>query len=157
MPDDLPILLVDCPRKCGELTRRDAARTLGDLARRLAIKPLADAPALATITGVTHRSAAVQAGDVYAALPGTHTHGARFATDAAARGAVAIMTDAEGLAIATAFWRNWRSAHPEQYPEDVEAQPQGQGILAPSNGAVELPAPALTQEVSVPPAIDPSA
>ena len=80
-----------------------APRTLSDLAGRLAIPPGADVPALAMITGVTHRSSAVQAGDLYAALPGTHTHGAQFAADAAARGAVAIMTDAEGLAIATAI------------------------------------------------------
>jgi predicted PurR-regulated permease PerM len=57
-------------------------------------------------------------------------------------------------AIATAFWRQWRSNHPEQYPEDVEAQPQGQGILAPSNGAA-LEAPAHAQEIA-PPAIDPA-
>jgi UDP-N-acetylmuramoyl-L-alanyl-D-glutamate--2,6-diaminopimelate ligase len=80
-----------------------APRTLGDLAGRLAIMPRPDVPALASITGVAHRSSAVQAGDVYAALPGTHTHGARFAADAAARGAVAIMTDADGLAIAMAM------------------------------------------------------
>jgi predicted PurR-regulated permease PerM len=60
-----------------------------------------------------------------------------------------------GQAIATAFWRQWRANHPEQYPEDVDAQPQGQGILAPSNGAGQLPAPAHAQEIA-PPAIDPT-
>jgi predicted PurR-regulated permease PerM len=62
-------------------------------------------------------------------------------------------------AIATAFWRQWRSNHPEQYPEDakaVNAQPQGQGILAPGNGAGQLPAPARAQEVDAPPAADPA-
>jgi uncharacterized membrane protein YraQ (UPF0718 family) len=58
-------------------------------------------------------------------------------------------------AIATAFWRQWRSNHPEQYPEDVEAQPQGQGILTSGNGAAELPAPAHAQEIA-PPAVDPT-
>jgi predicted PurR-regulated permease PerM len=62
-----------------------------------------------------------------------------------------------GQAIATTFWRQWRSNHPEQYPEDIGAQPEGQGILGPSNGAGQLPAPALTQEISAPTAIDPSA
>jgi predicted PurR-regulated permease PerM len=56
-------------------------------------------------------------------------------------------------AIATAFWRQWRSNHPEQYPEDVEAQPQGQGILSSGNGAAALEAPAHAQEIA-PPAID---
>jgi predicted PurR-regulated permease PerM len=59
-------------------------------------------------------------------------------------------------AIATAFWRQWRSNHPEQYPEDTDAQPQGQGILAPSNGAAQLPAPAHVQEVGGPPEADPA-
>jgi predicted PurR-regulated permease PerM len=59
-------------------------------------------------------------------------------------------------AIATAFWRQWRANHPEQYPEDVEAQPQGQGILTSGNGTAELPAPAHAQEAVAPPAIDPA-
>jgi predicted PurR-regulated permease PerM len=58
-------------------------------------------------------------------------------------------------AIGTAFWRQWRSNHPEQYPEDIGAQPEGQGILAPANGAGQLPAPALGQEMA-PPAVDPA-
>jgi UDP-N-acetylmuramoyl-L-alanyl-D-glutamate--2,6-diaminopimelate ligase len=45
---------------------------------------------------VTHDSRAVQAGDVYAALAGARTHGARFAPVARERGAVACVTDAEG-------------------------------------------------------------
>jgi len=48
------------------------------------------------VTGVTHDSRAVQAGDVYAALPGARTHGARFATIARDGGAVACVTDATG-------------------------------------------------------------
>jgi predicted PurR-regulated permease PerM len=59
-------------------------------------------------------------------------------------------------AIATAFWRQWRGNHPEQYPEDVEAQPHGQGILSSANGAGQLPAPAHPQEIGAPPAVDPA-
>jgi predicted PurR-regulated permease PerM len=59
-------------------------------------------------------------------------------------------------AIATAFWRQWRGNHPEQYPEDVEAQPQGQGILTSGNDAAALEAPAHAQEISAPPAVDPA-
>ena len=57
-------------------------------------------------------------------------------------------------AIATAFWRQWRSNHPEQYPEDVDAQIQGQES-SPNNGAGQLPAPAHAQEIA-PPAVDPA-
>jgi predicted PurR-regulated permease PerM len=59
-------------------------------------------------------------------------------------------------AIATAFWRQWRGNHPEQYPEDVGEQPKGVGILSSGNGATQLPAPAHPREISAPPAIDPT-
>jgi UDP-N-acetylmuramoyl-L-alanyl-D-glutamate--2,6-diaminopimelate ligase len=46
--------------------------------------------------GVTHDSAAIRPGDVFAALPGVRTHGARFAAAAAAAGAIAALTDPDG-------------------------------------------------------------
>ena len=48
------------------------------------------------VTGVTLDSRAVQPGDLYAALPGARVHGAAFGADVLARGAVAVLTDAEG-------------------------------------------------------------
>ncbi|MBF6248005.1 acyclic terpene utilization AtuA family protein, partial [Nocardia elegans] len=51
------------------------------------------------VTGIEQRSGAVQPGDLFAALPGAHAHGARFAHDAVARGAVAVFTDAEGARV----------------------------------------------------------
>jgi UDP-N-acetylmuramoyl-L-alanyl-D-glutamate--2,6-diaminopimelate ligase len=51
------------------------------------------------VSGVTHDSRAVRDGDLYAALAGEHTHGARFATQALSRGAAVVVTDAEGAAI----------------------------------------------------------
>ncbi len=51
------------------------------------------------VTGVTLDSRRVQPGDLYAALPGATTHGARFVALAAAAGAAAILTDAQGAAI----------------------------------------------------------
>jgi UDP-N-acetylmuramoyl-L-alanyl-D-glutamate--2,6-diaminopimelate ligase len=48
------------------------------------------------ITGLTEDSAAVVPGALFAALPGTARHGADFAAAAVARGAAAILTDAEG-------------------------------------------------------------
>jgi UDP-N-acetylmuramoyl-L-alanyl-D-glutamate--2,6-diaminopimelate ligase len=44
----------------------------------------------------------VRPGDLYAALPGARTHGARFAADAVERGAVAVLTDAGGRDLAEA-------------------------------------------------------
>ena len=49
-----------------------------------------------TVTGVTHDSRAVQPGDLYAALPGAHVHGAEFVHQAVASGAVALFTDRAG-------------------------------------------------------------
>ena len=51
------------------------------------------------VTGVTLDSRSVQPGDVYAALPGFNTHGARFGAMAQESGAAAILTDPAGAAI----------------------------------------------------------
>jgi UDP-N-acetylmuramoyl-L-alanyl-D-glutamate--2,6-diaminopimelate ligase len=56
-----------------------------------------DTPSLPLpIRGVTLDSRHVEPGDLYAALPGYTVHGARFADQAAARGAVAVLTDPAG-------------------------------------------------------------
>lgn len=54
-----------------------------------------------TLTGITMDSRDVRPGDLYVGVPGVTFHGASFARDAVARGAVAILTDAEGLVAAT--------------------------------------------------------
>ncbi len=48
------------------------------------------------VSGVTLDSRQVLAGDLYAALPGAQVHGARFASEAAKRGACAVLTDPAG-------------------------------------------------------------
>ncbi len=48
------------------------------------------------VTGVTLDSRQVRPGDLYAALPGAHVHGARFAAEALAAGAAAVFTDPAG-------------------------------------------------------------
>ncbi|MGH3729699.1 MAG: UDP-N-acetylmuramoyl-L-alanyl-D-glutamate--2,6-diaminopimelate ligase [Micromonosporaceae bacterium] len=48
------------------------------------------------VTGVTHASGSVRPGDLYAALPGARRHGAEFVAEAAAAGAVAVLTDDAG-------------------------------------------------------------
>src|SRR6202167_3594422 len=48
------------------------------------------------LSGVTLDSRAVRPGDLYAALPGTRTHGAAYSDQAVAAGAVAILTDPDG-------------------------------------------------------------
>lgn len=74
---------------------------LADLAARLSGLPAESLsgrnPAL---TGITLSSKTAQRGDVYAALPGAKTHGARFAGDAVRSGAVAVLTDAAGAQLA---------------------------------------------------------
>jgi len=56
-----------------------------------------DAPAVA-VTGVTLRAGDVRPGDLFAALPGARRHGAEFAGEAIAAGAVAVLTDPAGAA-----------------------------------------------------------
>lgn len=50
------------------------------------------------LTGACLRDADVRAGDLFAALPGTKTHGAAFISGAVANGARVILTDEVGLA-----------------------------------------------------------
>src|SRR5690348_1560210 len=49
------------------------------------------------VTGVTLRGQNAQPGDLFAALPGASSHGARYAADAVTRGAVAVLTDPAGV------------------------------------------------------------
>ena len=49
------------------------------------------------VTGVTLRAEDVRPGDLFAALTGSATHGARYAGEAIERGAVAVLTDAAGV------------------------------------------------------------
>jgi UDP-N-acetylmuramoyl-L-alanyl-D-glutamate--2,6-diaminopimelate ligase len=51
---------------------------------------------------VTHDSRAIRPGDLYAALPGAHAHGASYAAAAAGQGAVAVLTDHAGAVRAAA-------------------------------------------------------
>jgi UDP-N-acetylmuramoyl-L-alanyl-D-glutamate--2,6-diaminopimelate ligase len=86
------------PRSLAELAELVGA-TLAD--PELADPGLAD-PGPADVTGITHASDAVRPGDLFAALPGARTHGARFVPDAARAGAVAVLTDGEGARAAAA-------------------------------------------------------
>jgi len=52
--------------------------------------------ATAVITGISLSSNDVLEGDLFIALPGEKAHGANFVQDAITRGAVAVLTDAEG-------------------------------------------------------------
>ncbi|MEV0810813.1 UDP-N-acetylmuramoyl-L-alanyl-D-glutamate--2,6-diaminopimelate ligase [Micromonospora sp. NPDC050200] len=74
---------------------------LGNLAARLAVAS-PEGAADVTVTGATHASQEVRPGDLYAALPGARRHGAEFAADAAAAGAVAALTDPAGAAAVAA-------------------------------------------------------
>ncbi len=80
---------------------RDPApvRSLADVADLLGTS-VPEASRDVTITGVCLDSRAVQPGDLYAALPGARTHGARFAAGAAQLGATAVLTDPDGADLA---------------------------------------------------------
>jgi UDP-N-acetylmuramoyl-L-alanyl-D-glutamate--2,6-diaminopimelate ligase len=74
-------------------------QVLGRLAEQVRAVP-ADGAAVPNVqvTGVTLRGQNAQAGDLFAALPGASSHGGRYAADAVGRGAVAVLTDAAGVA-----------------------------------------------------------
>ncbi|MEO8907284.1 MAG: UDP-N-acetylmuramoyl-L-alanyl-D-glutamate--2,6-diaminopimelate ligase [Microbacteriaceae bacterium] len=52
------------------------------------------------ISGISLNSSNVEPGDLYVGVPGRHAHGARFASAAAERGAVAVLTDEAGAELA---------------------------------------------------------
>ncbi len=70
------------------------ASAAGGEVRADASGPAASDPVL---SGVTHDSRAVRPGDLYAALPGSTVHGARFVDQVVRQGAVAVLTDPVGL------------------------------------------------------------
>ncbi len=93
--------------------------TLGELAEAVGAQ-LAGSPAT-PVTGVTVSSTTTRPGDLFVGIPGLHQHGARFAADAVAAGAVAILTDAEGARIAA---ESLAAASRAALPELVVASPR---------------------------------
>ena len=69
---------------------------LAEVAALLGLPAVTERASSPAVTGITHDSRAVRPGDLYAALPGAHAHGADFAAQAAGKGAVALLTDADG-------------------------------------------------------------
>jgi UDP-N-acetylmuramoyl-L-alanyl-D-glutamate--2,6-diaminopimelate ligase len=79
---------------------RVAAVPLRDLAAIAGVAAVAPVASDVVVTGITHDSHRVQPGDLYVALAGAKRHGAEFTADAADRGAVAVLTDGAGAALA---------------------------------------------------------
>lgn len=82
-----------------------APRRLGDLVTQFGLsvaQPTASSQvdwANGTVIGIASDNRAVVPGEIFAALPGDHVHGAKFAEDAVGRGAAAVLTDDEGAAM----------------------------------------------------------
>ena len=72
---------------------------LAELAALVSAQALPEHAAV-LVSGVSLDSRTVLPGDLYAALPGFHRHGADFTADAVAAGAVAVITDSAGVAAA---------------------------------------------------------
>jgi UDP-N-acetylmuramoyl-L-alanyl-D-glutamate--2,6-diaminopimelate ligase len=71
------------------------ARPLTELAQRFADRVVGETAGI-DVRGVTLATADLRPGDVFVALQGAKTHGADFTADAAAKGAVAVVTDESG-------------------------------------------------------------
>lgn len=93
----------DAPSNLPPVLRPDAPPThlLADLAARFATDTRGDVSGV-TLTGITLATADLRPGDVFVAVKGVNRHGAEFAAAAAAKGAVAIVTDAAGADLAAA-------------------------------------------------------
>lgn len=75
------------------------SRSLSGLADEFELELRGDIDGL-EVTGVSLSSGSVQPGDLYVGVPGRNSHGAAYAAAAAEGGAVAILTDDEGAALA---------------------------------------------------------
>ncbi len=74
------------------------------------------------VSSVASDNRVVAAGDLFVALPGGHVHGARFAADAVARGATAVLTDDDGVA---------RLAGADELPVPVLVADDPRAVLGP--------------------------
>ncbi|MDH2428616.1 UDP-N-acetylmuramoyl-L-alanyl-D-glutamate--2,6-diaminopimelate ligase [Sphaerisporangium sp. TRM90804] len=77
-------------------------RPLSGLLALLGARPAGPRAPLAAVTGITIDSRRVRQGDLYVAVAGSSAHGAAFAAQAVAAGAVAVLTDPAGQAEAVA-------------------------------------------------------
>src|SRR5690554_6198752 len=71
--------------------------TLAQLATQLHAQLLGDQSLI--VTGISLDSKQLREGDIFAALPGRNRHGAEFASQAIASGAVAVLSDEAGAQI----------------------------------------------------------
>ena len=77
------------------------------------------------VTGVAFDSRRVLPGDLYVGLPGQKAHGAAYAAQAAASGAIALLTDAAGAALAPAGLPVIEVADPRQAMAVIAADVYG--------------------------------
>ncbi|GAA2132794.1 UDP-N-acetylmuramoyl-L-alanyl-D-glutamate--2,6-diaminopimelate ligase [Glycomyces algeriensis] len=77
------------------------------------------------LTGVSLAADAVEPGDLFAALPGTNRHGAEFCAQAAERGAVAVLTDERGAALAAGTLPVLVAADPRTLTGEIAARVWG--------------------------------
>ena len=75
------------------MTRDIAGLTLAELVRELPLRAWIEGDAGVRVRGVQQDSRRVEAGDLFVARAGAHADGARFVSDARARGAVAVLGD----------------------------------------------------------------
>ena len=80
-----------------------AETTLAKLGAALRLKFESDV----VVTGITHDSREVKAGDLYVAIPGLQNHGIDFLSEAIAAGAVAVASDESGCDIAQSLGVPW--------------------------------------------------
>lgn len=79
--------------------RHPTPRRVVDLAAVFGLAAI-DVPPDLLVSGVTVASGDAQPGDLFVAVPGLKVHGARYAADAVAAGAVAVLTDEAGRDLA---------------------------------------------------------
>lgn len=93
----------DAPSNLPPVLRPDSppVHSLADFVERFAVDVRGDVGGV-SLTGITLATADLRPGDVFVAVRGVNRHGAEFSAAAAEKGAVAVVTDADGADLAEA-------------------------------------------------------
>lgn len=100
--------------------RHPNPRSLSGLAEAFGFETRGDVNGL-EITGASLASGQVRHGDLYVGVPGRRAHGAAYAADAAAHGAVAVLTDPEGARLAASALAEAETELPVLVTDDPRA------------------------------------
>lgn len=113
----------ESPQTSFDFNKPATAQTLGELLRDFSVKwPKNGEASMVKVCGISIDSNEIRPGWLFVAVPGSHSHGAKYAHVAEKAGAVAILTDAEGAKIASTTLPVFIIEHPRKNVGSIAAK-----------------------------------